>query len=127
LNYELKNGGGLKQGNVIQTKSYAFSLHVVRLYQSSASEKKNQIILSQLLRSGTSIAANVEEAIGAQSRRDFYAKLYIAYKEARETHYWLRLLGDSGYLEPKIAVEMLEECNELLRILGSILKTLRSK
>ena len=117
----------MKQGNVIQTKSYQFSLHIVRLYQSIANEKKNQIILNQLLRSGTSIGANIEEAIGAQSKRDFYAKLYIAYKEARETHYWLRLLGDSGYLEPKIAVEMLERCNELLRIIGSILKTLRSK
>ena len=120
-------GGKLKQGNVIQTKSYAFSLRVVRLYQSDLNEKRNQIILSQLLRSGTSIGANVEEAIGAQSRKDFYAKMYIAYKEGRETHYWLRLLEDSGYLEPKIAAEMLEECNELLRIMGSILKTLRSK
>lgn len=116
----------MKQGNVIQTKSYAFSLRVVRLYKSDSSQK-NQIILSQLLRSGTSIGANVEEAIGGQSKRDFYAKLYIAYKEARETHYWLRLLKDSGCLEQKIAIEMLEECNQLLRILGSILKTLRSK
>ncbi len=119
-------GGKLKQWNVIQTKSYAFSLRIVQLYKLDSSPK-NQIILSQLLRSGTSIGANVEEAIGAQSRRDFYAKLYIAYKEARETHYWLRLLKDSGYLEQKIAIEMLEECNQLLRILGSILRTLRSK
>ena len=126
MNYELKKGEKLKQGNVIQTKSYAFSLRVVRLYKSDSSQK-NQIILSQLLRSGTSIGANVEEAIGGQSKRDFYAKLYIAYKEARETHYWLRLLKDSGCLEQKIAIEMLEECNQLLRILGSILKTLRSK
>jgi four helix bundle protein len=117
----------VKQGNVVQTKSYTFSLHVVRLYQSITNGKRNQILLGQLLKSGTSIGANVEEAIGAQSRRDFYAKLYIAYKEARETHYWLRLLGDSGHLEPKITREMLEECNELLRIIGSILKTLRSK
>ncbi|MGA7161422.1 MAG: four helix bundle protein [Bacteroidota bacterium] len=116
----------MKKGNVIQTKSYAFSLRVVQLYKSD-SPRTNQIILSQLLRSGTSIGANVEEAIGAQSTRDFYAKLYIAYKEAREAHYWLRLLGDSEYLERKVVVEMLEECNELLRILGSILKTLRSK
>jgi four helix bundle protein len=117
----------VKQGNVIQMKSYEFSLHVVRWYESIAKEKKNQIILNQLLRSGTSIGANVEEAIGGQSKRDFYAKLYIAYKEARETHYWLRLLSDSGYMEPKVAVEMLERCNELLRIIGSILKSLRYK
>jgi four helix bundle protein len=117
----------VKQGNVVQTKSYEFSLHVIRLCQSDSNQKNSQIILRQLLRSGTSIGANVEEAIGAQSKRDFYAKLYIAYKEARETHYWLRLLGDSGLLEPKVAVEMLERCNELLRIIGSILKTLRSR
>jgi four helix bundle protein len=120
-------GGELKQGNVIQTKSYEFSLRIIRLCRSDSSEKRDQIIFRQLLRSGTSIGANVEEAIGAQSRRDFYAKLYIAYKETRETHYWLRLLGDSGCLEPKVAVEMLERCSELLRIIGSILKTLRSK
>ena len=117
----------MKQGNVIQTKSYAFSLHIVRFCQSTQNEKKNQIIPNQLLRSGTSIGANVEEAIGAQSRRDFYAKLYIAYKEARETQYWLRLLEDSGNLEQKTAVLMLEECSELLRILGSILKTSKSQ
>ena len=117
----------MKQGNVVQTKSYEFSLRVVRLCLSDWNEKRNQIIFRQLLRSGTSIGANVEEAIGAQSNRDFYAKLYIAYKEARETHYWLRLLKDSGCLEPKTSVEMLEVCSELLRIIGSILKTLRSK
>jgi len=116
----------MKEGNVVQVKSYAFSLHVVRLFQNKSEEKKNRNIFDQLFRSGTSIGANVEEAIGAQSRRDFYAKLNIAYKEARETHFWLRLLKDSGYLEQNIAQILLDECTELLRIIGSILKTLRS-
>ena len=89
----------------------------MRLCQSDSNAKRDQIILRQLLRSGTSIGANVEKAIGAQSKRDFYAKLYVAYKEARETHYWLRLLEDSGCLEPKIAAEMLDRCDELLRII----------
>ena len=76
----------------------------------------------QLLRSGTSVGANIEEGIGGASRKDFINKLQIAYKEARETKYWLRLLHGSDLLEENIAMSFLSDCEEILRILGSIIK-----
>ena len=91
-------------------------------------EKQKEFILSkQLLRSGTSFGANVEEAIGGQSGKDFYAKMYIAYKEARETHYWLRLLRDTDFLDKPISESLLADNDEILKLIGSILKTLKSK
>jgi four helix bundle protein len=81
----------MKKDNVIQTKSYNFAVRVVKLYKHLSQEKKEFVLSKHLLRSGTSIGANVEEAIGGQSRKDFFAKLTIAYKEARESHYWIRL------------------------------------
>jgi four helix bundle protein len=81
----------------------------------------------QLLRSGTSVGANVEEAIGGQSEKDFFAKLTIAYKEARETHYWVRLLTDTEFITKEESESLLFDIEELLRIIGSIQKTLRSK
>jgi four helix bundle protein len=88
----------MKKDNVIRDKSYAFALRIVKLYQFLINEKKEFVLSRQILRSGTSIGANVEEAIGGQSGRDFQSKMAIAYKEARETHYWIRLLKDSDYL-----------------------------
>ena len=79
------------------------------------------------MKSSTSIGANIEEAIGGQSTKDFYAKVTIAYKEARETHYWLRLLKDSNYLEANISESMLIDCEELLKIIGKIQTTTKSK
>lgn len=80
----------------------------------------------QLLRCGTSIGANIEEAIGGQTEKDFFAKLTISYKEARETHYWIRLLKDTSYLSNEEAQSLLIDIEELLRIIGSIQKTLRN-
>jgi four helix bundle protein len=77
----------------------------------------------QLLRAGTSIGANVEEALAGISRRDFVAKMSIASKEARETHYWLRLIQDSEVLSPRVVSPMLNDADELLRILTAIVKT----
>ncbi len=77
----------MKKDNIIQEKSYDFAVRIVNLYKHLLQEKKEFVLSKQLLRSGTSIGANIEEAIGGQSRKDFYAKLTIAYKEARETHY----------------------------------------
>ncbi len=89
--------------------------------------KQKEFVLSkQLLRCGTSVGANIEEAIGAQSDKDFYAKLTIAYKEARETHYWIRLLKDTDYLTVEEYKSLLKDIDELLRIIGSIQKTLRN-
>jgi four helix bundle protein len=83
-------------------------------------------LAKQILRSGTSVGANVEEALGGQSKKDFHAKLSIAYKEARESHYWIRLLFDTGYLSEQESQSLLSDADELQKILGSILKTLRS-
>ena len=82
----------MKEENIIQTKSYAFAVRIVRLHKHLINTKKEYVLSKQILRSGTSIGANVEEAIGGQSKADFIHKLAIAYKEARETSYWLRLL-----------------------------------
>ena len=115
----------MKTGNVVQEKSYAFALRVVKMYQHLTKPRKEFVLSKQVLRSGTSIGANVEEAIGGQSRKDFAAKLNIAYKEARETHYWLRLLRDSGYLNETESTSILTDCDELLKLTGSILKTMK--
>ena len=80
----------------------------------------------QLLRSGTSIGANVEEGIGCQSRKDFYFKFTIAYKEARESRYWLKVLRESKVIEQGMVDKPIADCEEILRIIGSILKTLRN-
>jgi len=116
----------MKKNNLIQEKSYLFALRIVRLYQFL--ERKNEHVISkQLLRSGTSIGANVEEAIGSQSEKDFFAKLCIVYKEIRETHYWLRLLRDSNLISKVQSTSILNDCESLLRITGSIQKTIKTK
>lgn len=117
----------MKTGNLIQIKSYAFALRIVKLYRYLCDEKNEFIFSKQIVRSGTSIGANVEEAIGGQSNKDFLSKMSIAYKEARETHYWLRLLRDSDILEIKHSESIIEECEELLKLSGSIILTTKSK
>jgi four helix bundle protein len=112
--------------NIIQIKSYAFAVRIVKVYQYLCEQKKEYVLSKQLLRSGTSIGANIEEAIGGQSGKDFYAKLTIAYKEARETHYWVRLLTDTNYLSKEENESLLNDIEELLKIIGSIQKTLRA-
>ena len=116
----------MKEDNIIQKKSYEFAVAIVKLTRWLSQEKKEYVLSKQLLRSGTSIGANIEEAIGGQSRKDFHAKLTIAYKETRETHFWLRLLQDAEVMEQKISKKYLLDCEELLKILTSILKTLKS-
>lgn len=97
------------------------------MYRFLIEEKKEFVLAKQILRSGTSIGANVEETIGGQTERDFFAKMNIAYKEARETHYWLRLLRDSRIISEETATSMLADCDELLKLSGSIIKTLKQK
>ena len=111
--------------NVLLEKSYAFALRIIKLYQYLCNEKKEYVLSKQILRSGTSIGANVEEAIGGQSEKDFKAKLSIAYKEARETHYWLRLIRDSEILSEKEVESLITDCDEILKISGSIIKTMK--
>jgi len=117
----------LKENNLIQDKSYQFAIKIVGLYRHLSEQKREFVLSKQLLRSGTSIGANIEEGIGGQSDRDFFAKLNIAYKEARETHYWLRLLRDTNYLTNDEVKKHIEDCEEILRILGSIIKTMKIK
>lgn len=109
--------------SIIKIKSYQFSLRIIKLYKLLAEEKKEFILSKQILRSGTSIGANVEEASGSQSKKDFIAKFHISLKEAKETHYWLRLLRDSEYAEKTLIDSFLKDCDELIIITTSILKS----
>ena len=109
--------------NVVLTKSYNFAVRIVKMYQHLSSEKKEFVLSKQILRSGTSVGANIEEAIGGISKADFRAKMSIAYKEARETDYWLRLLKDTGYLEVESFNSIRNDINELLRLVYSIIKS----
>lgn len=113
----------MEKPNPAKDKSYAFALRIVKLYRHLCESKKEYTLSKQLVRSGTSIGVNVEEAIGAQSKKEFGAKMSIAYKECRETHYWLRLLRDSEYLTHKKSESILEDCDELCKIIGSIVRT----
>ena len=117
---------GMKVDNIVQAKSYQFAVRAIRLYQHLSETKREFVLSKQLLRSGTSIGANVEEAIGGQSRADFVGKLALAYKEARETSYWLRLLKDTGYLTETEFNSIHADAEELCRILGSIQKTTKN-
>jgi four helix bundle protein len=117
----------MKKENLIQEKSFAFAIRTVRLYQYLCEHKHEYILSKQLLRSGTSIGANVEESIGAQSIKDFLSKLSVAYKEARETSYWLRLLQATDYLTEKQANSLLSDAEELCRIIGKIQTTIKNR
>lgn len=121
---ETENG---KKRSVLKEKSYAFALRIVKLSQYLAKEHKEYVLSKQVLRSGTSIGANLEEAFQGQSALDFIHKLSIANKEAFETHYWLRLLRDSDILTKEQAVSLLADCDELQRMLVSAIKTSKSK
>jgi four helix bundle protein len=109
--------------NVVKEKSFDFAVRIVNLYKHLSQEKKEFVLSKQILRSGTSVGANVEEAIGGISKADFRAKLSIAYKEARETTYWLRLLHASEYLNDKEFDSIFCEADELCKLLFTIIKS----
>jgi len=109
--------------SIIQIKSFNFSIRVIRMYQWLCKEHRIYSLADQILRSGTGIGSNVEEASGGLTKKEFTAKIGIAYKEARETRYWIRLLGATEYLDQKTYSSMLTDCEELIKILGSIQKT----
>ena len=109
--------------NILLDKSFAFSVRAVHAYKYLLKEHREFVLPKQFLRSGTSIGANAEEAVGGQSRNDFVAKLAIAYKEARETKYWIRLLRATGYFDAAQSESLLADTEELLRIIGKILVT----
>jgi len=113
----------LKESNIIAKKSFEFAVRVVKLYKYLIETEKEYVLSKQVLRSGTSIGANVEEALGGRTRKDFINILAIAYKECRETKYWLKLLKETDYLEEKLFNSIYEDCDELSKILSSIIMT----
>ncbi|MDO7876935.1 four helix bundle protein [Hymenobacter sp. ASUV-10] len=113
--------------NTVLFKSYAFAQRIVKLYKLLLKQKQPRALAEQLLRSGTSIGANIEEATGGFSRRDFAAKCSIAYKEARETHYWLRLLRDTECLDIRLADSLIGNAEELKRMLAAIILSTRNE
>ena len=112
--------------SVLREKSYAFAIRAINLAKFLREEKKEYILSKQIVRCGTSIGANIEEASGAQSNNDFIAKLHISLKEAKETHYWVRLLRDTEYISKEQAQSLIEDIDEVITILTRSLKTIKS-
>lgn len=108
-------------------KSKRFAIRIVNMYKYLCSEKKEYILSKQVLRSGTSIGANIAEAECAISRNDFLSKLYISLKECNETAYWLELLHETDYLDDDMFESILNDCLELKRILSASTKTIKSR
>lgn len=117
----------MKTDNIVLTKSYGFALRIIKAYKFLTHEQKEFVLAKQLVRSGTAIGALVEESVGAQSKADFINKLSIAYKEAHETRYWIRLLKDCDYFPEQAANSLLSDTEELMKIIAPILKTLKSQ
>ena len=109
--------------NVIADKSKQFALRIIKMYEYLIAEKIEIVLARQLLRSGTSIGANVKEGLRGQSKADFYAKMNIALKEASETEYWLELFYESGMISLQHFQSIYSDCQELLRLLMAITKT----
>jgi four helix bundle protein len=117
----------MKKENAIQLKSYAFSIRIVKLYQFIRENHSETVLCKQLLRSGTSIGANIEESLGAITDKDFYYKISISYKEARETKYWIRLLSDTGYIPEQLSASFIKDIEEIITIISSIQITMKKK
>lgn len=113
----------MKKDNLIVDKSKSFALRIIKLYKYLCSEKNEYVLSKQLLRSGTSIGANIKEAIRGQSKADFVFKLNISLKEASETEYWLELLHESDYITYAQFESIHGDCVEIIKILTSIIKS----
>jgi len=116
----------LKNENIVREKSFLFAVRIVRLYQyltNTENSNREFIISKQVLRSGTSVGANIRESRNAQMVKDFLAKLYIASKEADETEYWLELLKETGYITEEQLGSIKQDCEEIMKLLTSIIKT----
>ena len=111
--------------SVLKPKSLCFAKRIVSAYQFLCSEKKEYVLSKQMLRSGTSIGANIAEAQYGSSRKDFLAKLYIALRECAETLYWLELLHSCGYFTQAEYQSLYADCDELRKLLSSITKSVR--
>jgi len=115
------------KGNIVKDKSYSFALRIIKLSRFLYVEKKEYVLSKQILRCGTSIGANVEEAIGGQTLKDFRSKMMIAYREARETKYWLNLLKDSDILDDNLAESLISDCEDIVRITGKIVSSTKKR
>ena len=109
--------------NVIKDKSFDFALRIINLYKYLSEEKKEYVLSKQLLRSWTSVGANIRESEHAESKNDFIHKLSISLKEANESHYWIELLYKSDYIKENEYISISNDINEILRILILIIKT----
>ena len=109
--------------NIIRDKSFNFAVRVFKLYRFLCDNQKEYVLSKQLLRSGTSIGANIEEALQAQSKRDYLSKMNIALKEAYETLYWIRIFHATELLDDKQRDSIFADCNEIIKLLVSIVKT----
>ena len=116
----------INKSNVLKDKSYSFALAIVKVCRFLQEEKKEYTLSRQLLRSGTSIGAMIEEANQAESKADFIHKLSIANKEANETHYWIRLLKDTEIINSETGSTLAENCKEIIRLLTASIKTSKS-
>ena len=117
----------IKEDNIVKVKSENFAIAIVNAYKALTLEKNEFILSKQLLRSGTSIGANVAESECASSENDFVNKLYIALKECNETLYWLKLLYKTEYIDKETYISLFNDCSELKRILTSSTKTIRER
>jgi len=117
----------MKNNNIVKEKSYRFALRVIKAYKFLSDEKREFVLSKQMLRSGTAIGALIREAEQAQSRADFVHKMNISLKEANETAYWLMLLKDSEYIDEESFMSIHKDCDELIRLLVSIVKTTKTK
>lgn len=112
----------MHEDNLIADKTKQFAVRIIRLYQYIVNDRKEYVLSKQVLRSGTSIGANVREALQGQSKKDFRSKMNIALKEATETNYWLELLYETDYLNKTQFESINNDCTEIIRILISIVK-----
>ncbi|ACK69588.1 conserved hypothetical protein [Gloeothece citriformis PCC 7424] len=117
----------LSKKSIVYDKAYKFAIRIVNAYKYLSENQKEFVLSKQMLRSGTSIGANIAEANGAISTADFSAKMSISYKECLETQYWLSLLKDTGYIEDKAYKSISSDLEEISKILFSILNTTRKK
>ena len=116
-----------KKPNVIKDKSFEFAVRIVNLYKFLAFQKSEFVLSKQLLKSGTSIGANIEEALGSQSNKEFISKLHISYRESKESLYWLKLLYKTDFINEKEFISLSKDCEELIMIIVSIIKSSKQK
>lgn len=113
--------------NIVKDKSELFAIRIVKLYKYLSESKKENVLSKQILRSGTSIGANLAEAECAISKNDFLSKVYIALKESSETQYWLKLLKNTNYITDAEFNSLFSDCNEITKILVKTIKTIKNQ